>query len=105
MGHERSAVSRSSPVTCAAVPAGLVNDMRLLEARLWQWSCLSPAADVSTVRHAASVTLQPMIEVPVEPSRGCLEVDGRRLSYLDFGGPGRVLLALHGHFSEGRTFT
>ena len=53
----------------------------------------------------ASVTLEPMIEVSVEPSRGCLEVDGRRLSYLDFGGPGRVLLALHGHFNEGRTFT
>ncbi|WP_313880732.1 alpha/beta fold hydrolase [Streptomyces silvisoli] len=40
-----------------------------------------------------------------EPVRGCLEMDGRRLSYLDFGGPGRPLLALHGHFCEGRTFT
>jgi len=40
-----------------------------------------------------------------EPVRACLEVDGRRLSYLDFGGPGRPLLALHGHFNEGRTFT
>ncbi|MEU8925446.1 alpha/beta hydrolase [Kitasatospora sp. NPDC048545] len=30
-----------------------------------------------------------------------LTVDGRRLSYLDFGGPGRPLLALHGHLSEG----
>ncbi|MFJ6723207.1 alpha/beta fold hydrolase [Streptomyces sp. NPDC091259] len=34
-----------------------------------------------------------------------MTVDGRSLSYLDFGGPGRPLLALHGHFNEGRTFT
>ncbi|WP_342342525.1 alpha/beta hydrolase [Streptacidiphilus jiangxiensis] len=27
------------------------------------------------------------------------------MSFLDFGGSGRVLLALHGHFDEGRTFT
>jgi pimeloyl-ACP methyl ester carboxylesterase len=26
------------------------------------------------------------------------------MSYLDYGGPGRPLLTLHGHFSEGRTF-
>ncbi|CAL9343969.1 hypothetical protein SUDANB176_00328 [Streptomyces sp. enrichment culture] len=32
-------------------------------------------------------------------------VDGRRLSFLHFGGPGRPLLALHGHFGEGRTST
>ncbi|MFC9331972.1 alpha/beta fold hydrolase [Kitasatospora sp. NPDC057015] len=32
------------------------------------------------------------------------EVNGRRLSYLDFGGPGLVLIALHGHFSEGADF-
>ncbi len=30
--------------------------------------------------------------------------DGRRLTYRDSGGPGRPLLALHGHFSDGRTF-
>ncbi|TXS54199.1 alpha/beta fold hydrolase [Streptomyces sp. t39] len=36
--------------------------------------------------------------------RGSFEVDGRRLSYLDFGGPGPVLVALHGHFSEGADF-
>ncbi|MCB5181770.1 alpha/beta fold hydrolase [Streptomyces antimicrobicus] len=30
--------------------------------------------------------------------------DGRTLSYLDFGGPGRPLLALHGHLSEGASF-
>ncbi|MFJ6611462.1 alpha/beta fold hydrolase [Streptomyces sp. NPDC091289] len=39
------------------------------------------------------------------PERGALRVSGRRLSFLDFGGPGRPLLALHGHFAEGRTFT
>ncbi|WP_156726327.1 alpha/beta fold hydrolase [Streptomyces apocyni] len=40
-----------------------------------------------------------------EPTRAALTVAGRRLSYLDFGGPGRPLLALHGHFNEARTFT
>lgn len=30
--------------------------------------------------------------------------DGRALSYLDFGGPGRPLLALHGGMSEGAAF-
>ena len=30
--------------------------------------------------------------------------DGRRLAYRDFGGPGAPLLALHGHFQDGRTF-
>ncbi|GAA1893728.1 alpha/beta fold hydrolase [Streptantibioticus ferralitis] len=46
-------------------------------------------------------------EVPAEeaePVRGCLELAGRQLSYVDFGGPGRPLVALHGHFCEGRTF-
>ncbi|MFC8340193.1 alpha/beta fold hydrolase [Streptomyces rubiginosohelvolus] len=42
---------------------------------------------------------------PPDPERGALQVAGRRLSFLDFGGPGRPLLALHGHFGEGRTFT
>ncbi|MEV5755091.1 alpha/beta hydrolase [Actinoallomurus sp. NPDC052308] len=36
--------------------------------------------------------------------RGELHIDGRRLSYLDFGGPGRPLLALHGHLYEGQTW-
>ncbi|MFJ7217753.1 alpha/beta fold hydrolase [Amycolatopsis sp. NPDC098790] len=36
--------------------------------------------------------------------RGELDIDGRRLSYWDFGGPGRPLLALHGHLYEGRTW-
>ncbi|NVK80260.1 alpha/beta hydrolase [Streptomyces morookaense] len=31
--------------------------------------------------------------------------DGRKLSYLDFGGPGRPLMALHGHYSEAAVFT
>jgi pimeloyl-ACP methyl ester carboxylesterase len=37
-------------------------------------------------------------------ARAELTVDGRRLSYLDFGGPGRPLVALHGHLSEGAAF-
>jgi pimeloyl-ACP methyl ester carboxylesterase len=40
-----------------------------------------------------------------EPARACLDLGGRLLSYLDFGGPGPALVALHGHFGEGRTFT
>ncbi|WOI61177.1 alpha/beta fold hydrolase [Streptomyces fradiae] len=39
-----------------------------------------------------------------EPERRVEVVGGRRMSYLDFGGGGRPLLALHGHFGEGRTF-
>ncbi|MEU2562953.1 alpha/beta hydrolase [Streptomyces longispororuber] len=31
--------------------------------------------------------------------------DGRRLYCRDHGGPGPALLALHGHFADGRTFT
>ncbi|MGW7103375.1 alpha/beta fold hydrolase [Streptomyces sp. NPDC054838] len=34
-----------------------------------------------------------------------LTIDGRTLSYRDFGGPGRPLLALHGGLSEGMAFT
>ncbi|MFF5705860.1 alpha/beta fold hydrolase [Streptomyces sp. NPDC012794] len=37
-------------------------------------------------------------------SRSELLLGGRRLSYLDFGGTGRPLVALHGHLSEGVTF-
>ncbi|MEE1785366.1 alpha/beta hydrolase [Streptomyces sp. SP17BM10] len=36
--------------------------------------------------------------------RSELVLDGRRLSYLDFGGTGRPLLALHGHLAEGAVF-
>jgi pimeloyl-ACP methyl ester carboxylesterase len=35
------------------------------------------------------------------PVRASLDLGGRRLSYLDFGGPGRPLLALHGHLDQG----
>ncbi|MGF1426107.1 alpha/beta fold hydrolase [Kitasatospora sp. LaBMicrA B282] len=41
---------------------------------------------------------------PATATRHELLVDGRRLSYLDFGGTGRPLVALHGHLSEGATF-
>ncbi|AKL66755.1 alpha/beta hydrolase [Streptomyces goshikiensis] len=36
--------------------------------------------------------------------RHTLTIDGRTLSYLDFGGTGRPLLALHGGMSEGLAF-
>ncbi|GAA0954224.1 alpha/beta hydrolase [Actinocorallia libanotica] len=38
------------------------------------------------------------------PVRREIAIDGRRLSYLDFGGAGRPLLALHGHLYEGETW-
>ncbi|WP_371618832.1 alpha/beta fold hydrolase [Streptomyces sp. NBC_00454] len=41
----------------------------------------------------------------IQPARAALTIDGRVLSYLDFGGTGRPLLALHGHLSEGSSFT
>ncbi|MGE7390967.1 alpha/beta fold hydrolase [Streptomyces sp. NPDC004126] len=37
--------------------------------------------------------------------RDTLGIDGRTLSYLDFGGTGRPLLALHGGMSEAAAFT
>ncbi|KIF05706.1 hydrolase [Streptomyces sp. RSD-27] len=37
--------------------------------------------------------------------RHTLDIDGRALSYLDFGGTGRPLLALHGGMSEAAAFT
>ncbi|MFI6268422.1 alpha/beta fold hydrolase [Micromonospora zamorensis] len=36
--------------------------------------------------------------------RGFFTVEGRKLSYLDFGGPGAPLLALHGHYNEASAF-
>ncbi|MET8944554.1 alpha/beta hydrolase [Streptomyces sp. NPDC004542] len=36
--------------------------------------------------------------------RSAFTIDGRTLSYVDFGGPGRPLLALHGHMSEGMSY-
>lgn len=41
----------------------------------------------------------------VQPTRATLTVAGRTLSYLDFGGTGRPLVTLHGHLSEGASFT
>ncbi len=38
-------------------------------------------------------------------TRHTLDLAGRRLSYLDSGGTGRPLLALHGHLAEGASFT
>ncbi|RSS52198.1 alpha/beta fold hydrolase [Streptomyces sp. WAC06614] len=39
------------------------------------------------------------------PLPGTIELDGgRQLSYTDHGGPGAPLLALHGHFHNGRTW-
>ncbi|SDL10498.1 alpha/beta fold hydrolase [Streptomyces indicus] len=38
-------------------------------------------------------------------TRSSLDLGGRRLSYLDTGGAGRPLLALHGHLAEGASFT
>ncbi|MFI7534344.1 alpha/beta fold hydrolase [Streptosporangium sp. NPDC049376] len=45
-----------------------------------------------------------VIAPTVAPVRAELDIAGRRLSYVDFGGPGRPLLALHGHLSEGTSF-
>lgn len=38
------------------------------------------------------------------PTRATMTFDGRTLSYLDYGGNGRPLVALHGHLSEGASF-
>lgn len=37
--------------------------------------------------------------------RNEITLDGRVLSYLDFGGTGRVVLALHGHMDQGASWT
>nr|WSX53417.1 alpha/beta hydrolase [Streptomyces sp. NBC_00974] len=39
-----------------------------------------------------------------QPTRATITFDGRTLSYLDYGGNGRPLVALHGHLSEGASF-
>ncbi|MFD9395162.1 alpha/beta fold hydrolase [Streptomyces sp. NPDC060000] len=36
--------------------------------------------------------------------RSALTIDDRALSYVDFGGPGLPLIALHGHMSEGMSY-
>lgn len=38
------------------------------------------------------------------PPESFVRLGERRFAYLDFGGPGPVLLALHGHFGRARTF-
>lgn len=38
------------------------------------------------------------------PLPGVVEIEGRRLAYTDFGGPGAPLLALHGQFQDGTGF-
>lgn len=52
-------------------------------------------------------TTQPAAARPAvaQPTRATLAIGGRALSYLDFGGAGRPLLALHGHLSEGSSFS
>ncbi|HEY1180551.1 MAG TPA: alpha/beta hydrolase [Phytomonospora sp.] len=40
----------------------------------------------------------------LHPTRAELDLDGRRLSYLDYGGLGQPVLALHGHLHEGSTW-
>ncbi|MFB8277325.1 alpha/beta fold hydrolase [Nocardia colli] len=37
-------------------------------------------------------------------TRATFAIDGRTLSYLDFGGTGRPVLALHGHMSDAESF-
>ncbi|MEU9131648.1 alpha/beta hydrolase [Kitasatospora sp. NPDC048540] len=46
-----------------------------------------------------------LVPRPSDPIRAAVSISGRRLSYLDAGGPGAVVLALHGHFGDGRTFS
>ncbi|MFE4478593.1 MULTISPECIES: alpha/beta fold hydrolase [Streptomycetaceae] len=38
------------------------------------------------------------------PAESFVRLGGRRFAYLDFGGPGPAVLALHGHFGRGRIF-
>ncbi|MEU9831630.1 alpha/beta fold hydrolase [Streptosporangium sp. NPDC048047] len=57
----------------------------------------------TTAQPAAQTTAQPTAQ-PTAPVRAGFRIDGRRLSYVDFGGPGRPLIALHGHMSEGASF-
>jgi hypothetical protein len=38
---------------------------------------------------------------PINPVRAALDLDGRRLSYLDFADDGSPRLALHGHLDQG----
>ncbi|MFD0662099.1 alpha/beta fold hydrolase [Thermocatellispora tengchongensis] len=38
------------------------------------------------------------------PTEKYARIRGRRLAYLDFGGDGTPILALHGHFGRARMF-
>lgn len=66
---------------------------------------LQARAVVDLARPGARILTTMTSRTPPEPKRAAATVAGHRLSFLDFGGPGRPLLALHGHFAEGRTFT
>ncbi|MEV5612464.1 alpha/beta hydrolase [Streptomyces sp. NPDC052225] len=44
------------------------------------------------------------MDIDENTHRSALTIDGRTLSYVDFGGAGRPLLALHGHMSEGASY-
>jgi pimeloyl-ACP methyl ester carboxylesterase len=46
-----------------------------------------------------------MTAAKLVPVRAELDLGGRRLSYLDFGGTGQPLLALHGHLDQGLTWS
>lgn len=46
----------------------------------------------------------PKTEDTVSMNRYSFQHDGLKLSYLDKGGEGRILVALHGHWMEGLTF-
>jgi pimeloyl-ACP methyl ester carboxylesterase len=46
-----------------------------------------------------------MTATNLTPVRAELDLGGRRLSYLDFGGTGQPLLALHGHLDQGLTWS
>lgn len=45
-----------------------------------------------------------VVDLAFQAMRGFLTVEGRKLSYLDFGGPVAHLLALHGHYNEVSAF-
>jgi pimeloyl-ACP methyl ester carboxylesterase len=56
------------------------------------------------MRKSAYGHLSKGTEKKMTATRAEFAIDGRRLSYLDFGGTGRPLLALHGHMSEAASF-
>ena len=46
----------------------------------------------------------PIIETTLEMKRSEFQRDGLKLSYLDPGGDGEVMVALHGHWMEGMAY-